>query len=146
LTEPVEATGRIRVKMWASSDCKDTDFTAKLCDVYPDGRSMIVLDGVVSGRYRESTTQPKLMEPGKTYEFDIDLWSTSIIFNRGHRIRVAISSSNYPRFEANPNTGKPRAEGGKMRVARNTIYLDRTRPSHIVLPRVVQTANAAPVP
>jgi predicted acyl esterase len=144
LSEPVEATGRIRVKLWASSDCRDTDFTAKLCDVYPDGRSMLVLDGVVSARYRESTAEPKMMEPGKAYEFDIDLWSTSIIFNKGHRIRVAISSSNYPRFEANPNTGKPRAEGGKMRVARNTIYFDRTRPSHIVLPRVVQTASVAP--
>ncbi len=143
LTEPVEATGRIRVKLWANSDCKDTDFTAKLCDVYPDGRSMLVLDGVISARYRESPSEVKLIEPGKVYAFDIDLWSTSIIFNRGHRIRVAISSSNYPRFEANPNTGKPRVEpGSEGRVARNTIYFDKTRPSHIVLPRVIQAASA----
>ncbi len=135
LTEPVEATGRIRAKLWASSSCKDTDFTVKLTDVYPDGRSMLVVDGVISARYRESTSHKKMMEPGKVYEFDIDLWSTSIIFNKGHRIRVAISSSNYPRFEANPNTGEPRAENGKMRVAKNTIYFDRSRPSHIVLPR-----------
>jgi len=139
LTEPIEVTGRLMVKLWAASDGKDTDFTAKLCDVYPDGRSMLVLDGIVSGRYRESMTAAKPMEPGKVYPFEIDLWSTSIVFNKGHRIRVAISSSNYPRFEANPNTGKPRAEGGKIRVAKNTIYFDRSRPSHIVLPRVVRT-------
>ncbi len=142
LTEPVEATGRIKVKLWASSNCKDTDFTAKLTDVYPDGRSMLVVDGIVSARYRESMTKPTLMTPGKVYPFEIDLWSTSIIFNKGHRIRVAISSSNYPRFEANPNTGEPRAEGGKIRVAKNRVYLDRERASHIVLPRPVLSAQA----
>ncbi len=142
LTEPVEATGRIRVKLWAKSDGKDTDFTAKLCDVYPDGRSMLVLDGVVSARFRESTAKAEMMTPGKVYEFNIDLWSTSIIFNKGHRIRVAISSSNYPRFEANPNTGEPRTEKSKTRVATNTIYLDRSRPSHIVLPKPTQTMAA----
>ncbi len=135
LREPVEATGRIKVRLWAKSDCRDTDFTAKLTDVYPDGRSMLVVDGIVSARFRESMSKIDLMRPGKTYEFEIDLWSTSIIFNKGHRIRVAISSSNFPRFAANPNTGKPYAQDGKARVAKNTIFFDSERPSHIVLPR-----------
>ncbi len=142
LTEPVEATGRIKVKLWASSNCPDTDFTAKLTDVYPDGRSMLVLDGIVSARYRESMAKPKLMKAGKIYTFEIDLWSTSIIFNKGHQIRVAISSSNYPRFAANPNTGKPGVDG-ETRVARNTIYFDRRHPSHIVFPKPIETGGVA---
>jgi predicted acyl esterase len=141
LTEPVEATGRIKVKLWVTSTCPDTDFTAKLTDVYPDGRSMLVLDGIVSARYRESMTDPKLMTSGTVYELEIDLWSTSIIFNKGHRIRVAVSSSNYPRFEANPNTGKPRAKGGEVRIAKNTVYFDRKRPSHIVFPQPIGHAT-----
>ncbi len=135
LEEPVEATGRIKVSLWASSSCRDTDFTAKLCDVYPDGRSMIVLDGIIRARCRESVSQPGLIEPGKVYRYEIDLWSTSIIFNKGHRIRVAISSSNDPRFEPNPNTGAPAGDLSNPVVAHNTIYLDSRRPSHIVLPR-----------
>jgi hypothetical protein len=140
LTEPVEATGRIKVKLWASSSCTDTDFTAKLCDVYPDGRSMIVCDGIIRTRCRESTSRPKLMKPGEVYPFDIDLWSTSIIFNKGHRIRVAISSSNNPRYEPNANTGEPYGQSDKTVVAENTIYLDKARPSHIILPRPLPEA------
>jgi predicted acyl esterase len=161
LTEPVEATGRISVKLWASSSCTDTDFTAKLTDVYPDGRSLLVLDGIVRARYRDSLRTPTLIEPGKAYLFEIDLWSTSIIFNKGHRIRVAISSSNAQRFRPNPNTGEAvdgvtvRVPSGKSLrdptlmvpdqaspfemtkavVARNTIYFDKDHPSHIILPR-----------
>jgi predicted acyl esterase len=135
LNEPVEATGRIRVKLWASSSCKDTDFTAKLTDVYPDGRSLLVLDGIIRAAYRDSLTEPRLMEPGKVYPMEIDLWSTSIIFNKGHRIRLAISSSNDPRFEPNKNTGKLFEPDDETLVARNTIYFDKDRPSHIVLPR-----------
>ena len=143
LSEPVEATGRITVKLWASSSCRDTDFAAKLCDVYPDGRSMLVLDGIVRARYRESFRQPTLMQPGKAYAFEIDLWSTSIIFNKGHKIRVAISSSNAPRFGPNPNTGQATFDMSHAVVAENTIHLDRDRPSHIVLPRPVEQAAMA---
>ncbi len=142
LTEPVEATGRIRVKLWASSDRKGTDFTAKLTDVYPDGRSMLVLDGVVSARYRDGMEEPKPLVKGKIYEFDIDLWSTSIIFNKGHQIRVAISSSNHPRFEANPNTGKRVSRSKTQHVATNTIYFDAEHPSHIILPKPKAVAAA----
>jgi len=97
---------------------------------------MIVQDGILRARYRESSSEPKLMEPGRIYPFEIDLWSTSILFNKGHRIRVAISSSNAPRFDPNPNTGEPMdCPSGKTIVARNTIYVDKDHPSHILLPR-----------
>jgi uncharacterized protein len=136
LTQPVEVTGRITVKLWAGSSCRDTDFTGKLCDVYPDGRSMLVQDGIVRARYRESLSDPSLIEPGKVYAYDIDLWSTSILFNKGHRIRVAISSSNVPRFDPNPNTGASFDYPiDRTMVAKNTIYIDKDRPSHIILPR-----------
>ncbi len=143
LTEPVEVTGRVTAKLWVSSSCTDTDFTAKLCDVYPDGRSMLVIDGIRRARYRESFRHPKLLEPGKVYPLEIDLWSTSLIFNKGHRIRVAISSSNAPRFGANPNTGEPAIASDKTIVAKNTVYFDKEHPSHVVLPRPVATATAA---
>ncbi len=141
LTQPVEATGRIRVRLWGSSSCKDTDFTAKLTDVYPDGRSLLVLDGVIRAAFRDSLSKPSLMEPGKVYPFEIDLWSTSIIFNKGHRIRVAISSSNHTRFEANPNTGKVFDRNDQTLIAKNSIYFDKTRPSYILLPRPIETAG-----
>jgi len=138
LKKPLKITGPVKVKLWASSTAPDTDFTAKLCDVYPDGRSMIVLDGIIRARHRNSMEKSELMEPGKIYEFEIDLWSTSLVFSRGHRVRVAISSSNSPRFEPNPNTGKPSGMDDETRVATNTIYLDAKRPSHILLPVAVR--------
>ncbi|MFQ6132839.1 MAG: CocE/NonD family hydrolase [Armatimonadota bacterium] len=134
LEEPLEVTGRILVKLWASSDCVDTDFTAKLTDVYPDGRSLLVLDGILRARFRDTSEQERFLLPGKPYLFTIDLWSTSLIVNRGHRLRLAISSSNYPRFDANPNNGKSKREEGDPKVAHNTIYHDRDRPSHLLLP------------
>ena len=134
LDRHVEVTGPIKVKLWASSTARDTDFTAKLCDVYPDGRSMIVLDGILRASHRNSMGRSELMEPEKIYEFEIDLWSTSLVLSPGHRVRIAISSSNSPRFEPNPNTGKPSGVNGKTEVATNTIYMDANHPSHILLP------------
>ena len=134
LDKYIEITGSVRVKLWASSSAADTDFTAKLCDVYPDGRSMIVLDGIIRARHRNSMETSELMKPGRIYEFDIDLWSTSLVFSPGHSIRVAISSSNAPRFEPNPNTGKISGKDDKTIIATNRIYLDAERPSHIFLP------------
>lgn len=136
LDKYLEVTGSVKVKLWASSTATDTDFTAKLCDLYPDGRSMIVLDGIIRARHRKSMESSELMEPGKIYEFDIDLWSTSLVFSPGHRIRVAISSSNAPRFEPNPNTGKPSGRDDRTAIAANRIYLDADHPSHIILPLV----------
>ncbi len=134
LERPLEVTGRIRVILWASSSAKDTDFTAKLTDVYPDGRSMLVCDGIIRARRRESMERDSFMEPGKAYRFEIDLWSTSIIFNKGHKIRLAVSSSNSPRFDANPNTGEDSWSEQAPVVAANTIYHDAARPSHVRFP------------
>lgn len=124
------------MKLWASSDCPDTDFTGKLTDVYPDGRSMLVCDGIRRVRYRNAFETPEFVEPGAVVELTIDLWSTSIIFSQGHQIRVAVSSSNHPRFSANPNTGAPTDEGEQKRIAHNTVHLGGDRASHIVLPVV----------
>jgi len=136
LRHRVEITGPVKVKLWASSTAPDTDFTAKLCDVYPDGRSMIVLDGIIRAAHRNSMEKYEPMEPGKIYEMEIDLWSTSLVISPGHRVRVAISSSNAPRFEPNPNTGRPSGADDKTQVATNTIYLNSEHPSHITLPVV----------
>ncbi|TKJ39491.1 MAG: acylase [Planctomycetes bacterium B3_Pla] len=130
LAEPVEVTGRISAKLYVSSDRPDTDFTVKLTDVYPDGRSMLITDGILRASLRNSFARPELLKPDQTYELTVDLWSTSLVFNKGHRIRVAVSSSNSPRFEPNPNTGAT----GVPRVATNTLSLSSERPSHILLP------------
>ena len=135
LTEPAEVTGRIFARLYVSSDCPDTDFTVKLTDVYPDGRSMLLTDGICRARYRESVREASFLEPGEVCEVTVDLWSTSIVFNRGHKIRVAVSSSNSPRFDPNPNTGKPLRADDQKRIAGNTLHLSKRHPSHIILPR-----------
>jgi predicted acyl esterase len=134
LKQPLEVTGRITATLFVSSDCPDTDFTVKLCDVYPDGQSMLVTDGILRARYRRSMEKESFLEAGQIYELKVDLWSTSLIFNRGHRLRVAVSSSNAPRFEPNPNTGKPFRADKETRVAKNTLHLSLKYPSQIVLP------------
>jgi predicted acyl esterase len=134
LEQPLEVTGDVKVILYISSDVLDTDFTAKLIDVYPDGRSMLVTDGIIRTRYRNSITTPELMTSGTVYRIEIDLWATSIIFSKGHRIRLVISSSNYPRFDVNPNTGGDPFDKETMTVANNTIYYNKTYPSHILLP------------
>jgi uncharacterized protein len=141
LAEPIEVTGRVTAKLYISSDCPDTDFTVKLTDVYPDGRSMLVTDGILRARFRESFEHEKLLESGKVYEITVDLWSTSLVFNRRHKIRVAVSSSNAPRFDPNPNTGHAFRADKEIRVATNTIYFSREHPSRILLP--VMAANTA---
>ncbi|WP_265592970.1 CocE/NonD family hydrolase [Verrucomicrobium sp. BvORR034] len=145
-TEPLEkdteVTGEIEVKLWISSSAKDTDFTAKLVDVYPasaewpDGFDLNLTDGIVRARFRESLKEEKLMVPGEVYPVTVKLYPTSNVFKKGHRIRVDISSSNFPRFDANPNTGEPLNGHRRMVVATNTIYHDAERPSQIVLPVV----------
>jgi len=134
LSEPVEVTGRITARLSVSSDCPDTDFTVKLSDVYPDGRSMLVTDGIRRASLRRSYEKREPLKAGRVYELDVDLWSTSLVFNRGHRIRVAVSSSNAPRFEPNPNTGVPHFTPGRGRVATNTLHLSSRSPSRLLLP------------
>ncbi len=143
-TEPlehdVEVTGEIAVKLWAASSAVDTDFTAKLIDVYPPspdfpgGFDLNIGDGVVRARFRESLNEEKLMEPGTVYPFTIKLYPTSNVFKKGHRIRVDVSSSNFPRFDLNPNTGEPLGNHRRTVTAVNTVYHDREHPSHIRLP------------
>ena len=134
LEEELEVTGPVVVKLYASTDARDTDFTAKLVDVHPDGYAINLCDGIIRGRYRESLAEQKLLEPGTVYEFTIDLWPTSNVFLRGHRIRLDISSSNFPRFDRNPNTGNTFGVDAEMRVANQRVFHDDARPSHVVLP------------
>jgi putative CocE/NonD family hydrolase len=136
LDAPVEVTGRIKATLFVSSDCPDTDFTVKLCDVYPDGRSLLVTDGIRRASLRNSFEKREPLVPGETYEIEVDLWSTSLVFNKGHRIRVAVSSSNSPRFEPNPNTGDAHPVAGKSRIATNAVHHSSDRASAITLPIV----------
>jgi predicted acyl esterase len=135
LTEPYEATGPIKARIYVSSDCPDTDFTVKLTDVYPNGKSMLICDGILRMRNRNGFDHWDFMNPGQVYEVEVDLWSTSYVWNTGHKIRVAVSSSNYPRFLANPNTKDGMNQNTGYNVAENTLYLDSTYPSCIILPR-----------
>ena len=144
LTEPYEATGPIKARLFVSSDCPDTDFTVKLSDVYPDGRSMLITDGILRMRNRNGVDHWEFMEPGEIYEIEVDLWSTSYIWNTGHKIRIAISSSNYPRFLNNPNTDDPMAKNTTYNIAQNSIYLDSDHPSRIILPQITQQALNTP--
>ena len=130
----MEVTGPIIVKLWASSTARDTDFTAKLVDVHPDGYARNLQDGIIRARYRDSGTQPTLIEPGRVYEYTIDLWATSNVFLPGHRIRVEISSSNFPRFDRNQNTGAPFGADANLETANQTVFHREEHPSHIVLP------------
>ena len=135
LTESYEATGRIKARLYVSSNCPDTDFTVKLTDVYPNGDSMLICDGILRMRNRNGFDHWEFMNPGEIYEVEVDLWSTSYIWNEGHKIRVAISSSNYPRYLANPNTEDAMNQNLDYNIADNTLYLDSARPSCIILPR-----------
>jgi putative CocE/NonD family hydrolase len=134
LDADLEVTGPVVAKLFISSSAVDTDFVVRLTDVLPDGRSMLVCDGIQRARYRESSYQPSLLEPGKVYELTVDLWATSHLFRRGHRIRAVVNSSSFPRFDVNPGTGESAATATASVIAENCVYLDRQRPSHLVLP------------
>jgi putative CocE/NonD family hydrolase len=133
LTEDYEATGPVSAVIYAASSAVDTDFTVKLCDVFPDGTSLNLTEGIIRARYRDSITEPTLIEPGAAYEYRIELWPTSNCFGKGHRIRIQVASSSFPRFDRNTNAG---GEGGPMNivVAQQTIYHDAQHPSYILLP------------
>jgi predicted acyl esterase len=144
LTETVETVGRIWGNLFISSNCTDTDFTIKLTDVYPDGRSMLVTDGSLTVRYRYNYTSEVLMSGNQNdvYELLIDCWSTAYSFAPGHKIRVAISSSNYPRFATNPNTGAPLARDYLYaNIANNTLLVGPLYNSSIILPRLVNMSS-----
>ncbi len=136
----MELTGPVTAHLWVSSSATDTDFTAKLIDVYPptddypEGFDMNLVDSTLRCRYRNSWTKPEPMQPGVAYEIKIELPPTSNLFKAGHRIRLDISSSNFPRFDINPNTGEPVGRHTHTVIARNTVHFDRRHPSHVVLP------------
>jgi len=136
LEAAIEATGPITVTLWASSSEKDTDFTAKLVDVFPDGTARALTDGILRARYRNSKTTPTLLTPNQPTQFTIDVGATSNVFLPGHRIRVEISSSNFPRFDRNPNTGGRFGADSEFRIAQQTVLHDAEHPSRIVLPVV----------
>ncbi len=135
LDEPVEVTGPLVMNLWASTSAVDTDWTVKLVDVHPDGYAQNIQDGIIRARYNGSIgSAAKLLEPGAVVKYAIDMWATSNVFLRGHRIRLEISSSNFPRFDRNMNTGEDPALGTRMETARQTIYHEKNRASHILLP------------
>ena len=136
LKKPLEVTGRVLAKVYLSSTAVDTDISVRLCDVYPSGKSYLMAEGMLRCRKRESMSKETPLTPGKVHEVSVDCWSTSIIFNTGHRIRVSITSSNYPRFDRNPGTGKPWTDGCRFVKQTNKIYCDTKHPSHIILPVV----------
>lgn len=134
LRQDLEVTGPIRVVLYAATSAPDTDFTAKLVDVFPNGEARNLTDGILRLRYRNSLDKAELARAGEIYKVTIDAGVTSNVFLKGHRVRVEISSSNFPRFDRNPNTGKPIADETIQRKAYQTIYHDRTHPSHVLLP------------
>jgi hypothetical protein len=148
LKRPIEVTGPIRVVLYVSTSAPDTDFTAKLVDVSPNGSAVNLSDGILRLRYRDSLERPALAQPGQVYPITIDAGVTSNEFARGHRIRLEVSSSNFPHYDRNPNTGRPIADEKETRRAWQTVYHDRSRPSHLLLPVIPESAAIAhrPVP
>ncbi len=134
LAEDLEVTGPVRLVLYASSSAPDTDFTAKLVDVNDCGFARNLTEGIIRARFRESFAHEKMLAPGEVTEFTIDMWSTSNMFQKGHRIRLEISSSNFPRFDRNPNTGHPLFADAEMRPAIQTVMHNRGFSSHLVLP------------
>jgi putative CocE/NonD family hydrolase len=137
LEENIEVTGPVSLDLFAKSSAVDTDFTAKLVDVAPDGVAHNLTEGILRARFRESTTgEPRPITPGEVYEYKIDLWSTSNVFLKGHRIRLEVSSSNFPRFDRNLNTGKDDVTDAEIVKATNTVLHDAAHPSALILPVV----------
>ena len=144
LDQGLAVIGPITVELFVSSDAPDTDFTAKLIDVYPPsddyptGFAMILTDGIFRCRYRKGWDRPEELVPDEAFRITIEPFATANFFAKGHRIRLDISSSNFPKFDVNPNTGAPEGRGRTRRIARNTVFCDAVRPSRIVLPCVPQ--------
>jgi putative CocE/NonD family hydrolase len=134
LKQDMTVIGPVTCILYGMSTAPDTDWVVKLCDVAPDGFSMLLTDGILRARYRESPERPALMTPNQVYRFEIDVWSTANVFRKGHRIRVVVTSSNFPRFDRNLNTGGPYGREAVGRVAVNTVFHDGVRPSHVILP------------
>lgn len=136
LKEPLTIAGPVKMKLHASTDGPDTDWMVKLVDVYPNGFAFPVAEGILRARFRDGLDKPKLLTRNTPYEFTVDLAGTANTFLPGHRIRIDITSSNFPQFDRNPNTGEPLGSASKTRIALQTIFHGGPRPSHIILPIV----------
>ncbi|NLY00948.1 MAG: CocE/NonD family hydrolase [Rhodopirellula sp.] len=134
LERDVEVTGPVELQLHAASDAVDTDFTATLTDVHPDGTAIHVCEGIRRASFRDSLENPTPIEPGKVYVYTVSLWETSMVFKAGHRIRLEISSSNFPRYARNLNTGLPIGTSAEMKRAHQTVHHDAACPSHLILP------------
>ena len=134
LEQEVEVTGPVVLKLWAASNAPDTDFTAKLIDVHPDGLAVNLCYGIIRARYRDGYENPSLIERGRPYEYTVEMMPTGILFRRGHRIRLDVASSDFPNFDRNHNTGADFWSDSDMRVAHQTVFHDRERPSRLILP------------
>jgi hypothetical protein len=139
LEEATEITGPVRLQLYAATSAVDTDFTAQLLDVHPSGFAQRMCDGMVRVRFREGMDKPHLLQPHQIYEYNIDLWNTSQLFGKGHRIGLQISSSAFPKYDRNLNNGEDLARSTRMVVARQVIYHDAKRPSALVLPVIPRT-------
>ena len=133
-TKDTEVTGPVSLDLYVSTSAVDTDFTGKLVDVWPDGFAQNLTEGILRLRYRNSQQKPELANPGETYRISVDLWATSNVFLAGHKLRLEVSSSNFPRFDRNLNTGEEQARATRMIKATNVVYHDKAHPSAVILP------------
>ncbi len=138
LAQDMEVTGPVSLTIYAKSSGVDTDFTAKLVDVWPNGFAQNLTEGILRARYRNSPEKPELINPDEIYPLTIDLWSTSNVFKHGHKLRLEVSSSNFPRFDRNLNTGESNQSSARMVTATNAIYHDAEHPSVLLLPVIPQ--------
>ncbi len=136
LAEATEVCGPIKVRLWASSTGRDTDFMAKLLDVWPGGFAQRLTDGMVRARFRDGMSEPSPIDPARVYAYDVDAWNTCQVFGRDHRIRLEIASSAFPKYDRNPGTGEPLGKTTRLERTDQRVYHDRQRPSHVVLPIV----------
>jgi putative CocE/NonD family hydrolase len=141
LDQPLAIAGPVKMKLFAATDGPDTDWVVKLIDVHPNGFAMNICEGILRARYRRGTDRMELLKPNEVYEFEIDMVGTANVFLPGHRIRVDITSSHFPQFDRNPNTGEPFGVSAKVRVAKQTIYHNAQRASQILLPVVPTPKN-----
>lgn len=136
LATPIEVCGQVMARLWFSSDAPDTDIFVRLCDVYPDGRSYNICEGCLRMRFRDGFSREELMAPGKVYPINVPLSPSCIVYNRGHRIRVQVTSSSSPGYDPNPNTGEPFRSSNRTQIARNSVYVGPAGPSQLELPVV----------
>jgi putative CocE/NonD family hydrolase len=143
LKHDLEVTGRVDAILYVSTSATDTDFSAKLVDVFPNGETRNVTDGLLRLRYRDGLEKPVPARAGQVYPITVDAGVTSTVFLAGHSIRLEVSSSNFPRFDRNPNTGRPVADEKVFRRAQQTVFHDSKRQSHLLLPVIAESGGAA---